>query len=289
MGTRESTALTREIGEGLKQVRKAAGMLGHELATKMQWPASKVSRIETGQRAADEVDIVFYLAHCGAKKEDLDRLLPLCRDVDRGFWMQKQLRSLVFHESTARGAYTYEPLVVPGLLQTEDYARALIRQSGLGSNDVECAVSTRMRRQHILHDYWSPLEAAFFLHEHVLRLAVGGNRVMNEQLLNLVLLADQPNISVRVVPAALGERSYFGPPFCIFEYRHHKPLVHEENAVDGLFIEDTEYVYRYQHRVARITETALDEGQSRVLLATVASEYDRLDTDAPDHLAEEQL
>src|SRR2546430_8708444 len=145
MGTREATALARELGDGLKQRRKSTGMLAHELATKMHWPASKVSRMETGQRGANEVDIVFYLAHCGAKREDLDEILSLCQDADRGFWMQKQLSSLVFHESTATGIYAYDPLVVPGLLQTPDYARMLIRQSGLGSNDIECAVSARMR------------------------------------------------------------------------------------------------------------------------------------------------
>ncbi|HEU5475433.1 MAG TPA: helix-turn-helix transcriptional regulator [Actinophytocola sp.] len=283
----ESTACTRELGNELKLRRKAAGLRGHDIATKLQWSATKVSRIETGQRTSDEVDVVFYLAHLGAKREDLDEILPLCRDAERGFWMSRQLRSLVFHESTAAETFGYEPLVLPGLLQTEDYARALIRQFGLGRDDVNRAVEIRMRRQRILRDPWRPVRAAFFVHEQVLHLSIGGNRVMNDQLLNLVLLSDQPNIDIRVVPRCLGEGSYFGPGFHVFYYSGHKPLVYQENGFNGLFMEDAEFVERYQARSQEITKAALDAEQSRVLLAALASEYDRLDKDVPHRVAEE--
>ena len=119
MGTLESNARTRELGNELKRRRKAAGVRGDQLASQLQWSAAKISRIETGQRASDEVDVVFYLAHIGAKREDLDEVLPICRNADRGFWMSERLRSLIFHESTASALEHYQPLVVPGLLQTE--------------------------------------------------------------------------------------------------------------------------------------------------------------------------
>jgi transcriptional regulator with XRE-family HTH domain len=287
MGTLESTARTRELGNELQRRRKASGLRGNDLAGKLQWSATKVSRIETGQRGVDEVDVVFYLAHLGAKKEDLDEILPLCRD-DQGFWMSERLRSLIFHESSASALHNYEPLVLPGLLQTEAYAFALIARD-IGRADAQRVVDIRMRRQRILHDRWSPVAGAFYIHEQVLHLPVGGNRVMNEQLLHLVLLGEQPNITIRVVPTALGELSMFGGPFVVFDYRQHQSLAYQEGGVGGLFLEDIEFVQRYQAQVGCIARTALDAEQSRVLLATVASEYDRLAGDALDHVAEEQL
>lgn len=286
MSTLEPTAITRELGDELKQRRLATGMKGNELAVKMQWSPTKISRIETGQRAVDEVDIVFYLAHCGANKEDLDELLPLCRNADRGFWLSERLRSLIFHESRARALFDYEPLVIHGLLQTEAYAHALIAPV-VGQFEAPGAVDVRMRRQHILHDELLPVEATFYIHEQVLDLPVGGNRVMNEQLLQLVLLADRPNISIRVVPRRLGARSMFGGEYTVFYYREHRPLVYQENGANGLFIEDVEYVLKYQGRMTKLAQVALDEEESRVLLATKANTYDRLDSDAPDNVAEE--
>lgn len=292
MGIRESTARTRELGDELRRRRKAANLMGHELAKKLQWSANKVSRIELGQRAADEVDVVWYLAQCGVQKHELDEVLELCRNANPGFWMKERLRSLIFHETTASGMHSYEPLVMPGLLQTEDYARALIGRESIGPMDIARAVDVRMRRQQILEDEWRPPQFTFYVHEQVLRLPVGGNRVMNEQLLHMLFLATRPNLVIRVVPASLGARSYFGSAFVLFEYGLYRPLVYLENGVSGLFVEDVEYVYRYQRQLAKIAGYAADDGQSRVLLAAVASEYDRLDVDqgdTPDHLAEEQL
>lgn len=231
---------------------------------------------------------MFYLAHCGAKKEDLDELLPLCRNADRGFWLKERLRSLIFHESRAVPHQQFESLIVPGLLQTEGYARALITRE-LGPFEAPGAVDVRMRRQRVLHDEVRPVDATYYIHEQVLDLPVGGNRVMNDQLLHLVLLSDRPNISIRVVPRSLGERSVFGCEHVLYYYREHRPLLYQENGITGWFIEDIEYVFKGQGMMTRLAQVALDEDESRVLLATMANKYDRVDSDAPDHLAEEHL
>jgi hypothetical protein len=116
MGIRESTALSRELGNELKRRRKPAGLLCHELAGRLQWSASKVSR---------------------RRPRFLD----------------------VLHESTAHALHCFEPLVVPGLLQTEDYARARVSRASIGNDDIAYAVRARMRRQRILHDDWRPVRA----------------------------------------------------------------------------------------------------------------------------------
>ncbi|HET9137889.1 DUF5753 domain-containing protein, partial [Actinophytocola sp.] len=203
--------------------------------------------------------------------------------------MSERLRSLVFHESSATAKVNYAPLVIPGLLQTEAYASALIT-ADIGQFNAPPAVDVRMRRQRILRDPRSPLDGTFYIHEQVLHLPVGGNRVMNEQLLQLVLLAEQPNISIRVVPTALGARSHFGRAFLVLHYRQHRPLGYQESGVLAMFIEDAELVQRFEWKLSRIAAVALGPEQSRELIANAADRYDRPDdppTPAKDHPARE--
>jgi transcriptional regulator with XRE-family HTH domain len=286
MGHRILSARARELGDKLRRCRDAAGLPGQILADRLGWSASKVSRIESGIIGMDEIDVVRYGAHCGLTCERIDALLDLCREQGApGYWLSDRLSSLIFHETTAGASSSYDPLVVPGLLQTEEYAKELIGAQQPDA-DLGCYwVSARMERQRVLHS--RPFE--FFIHEQALRLPVGGNRVMNEQLLKLVLLAEQPRITIRVVPVALGARAAFGGEFVLFRYKEHRPLVYLEAV--GLFMEDQVQVIRYREKIARLSDVALGRGESRELLAAVASEFDHPEDspDVPDHLAEEQL
>lgn len=287
MRDRESTARARELGSLLRRLREKAGIQAIDLAAKLGWSPTKVSRVETGSRGIAEIDVVRFAAYCGATHYQVNAMVARCREAEvPGYWLTDRLSSLVFHESTANSLVSYQPLVVPGLLQTFDYAMALIgpRQSDLAM--ARHHVEIRMERQQILHDR----QLGFFIHEQALRLLVGDSRVMNEQLLKLVLIADHPWLSIRVVPASAGARSMHGGQFVLYRFPAAQPLVYLENGPLGLFLEASEYVAWYQKQVATIGEVALDRGQSREMLAALASEFDRPEDsrDAPDHLAEEQ-
>mgnify|MGYP000152449935 CR=1 FL=1 len=201
--------------------------------------------------------------------------------------MSKNFASLIFHESTAAFSSSYQALLVPGLLQTEDYAAALIAQERLEPTTAKFRVGVRLMRQERLHN--QPNE--FFIHEQALRLPVGGNRVMNEQMLKLLLLSDQPGITIRVVPTRLGERAMFGGGFTHFRFTGGGPLVCQDLVPICLFIEDRDYVTRYHGLLADMSEVALGREQSREVLAELASEFDQPKDapDDPDRVAEEQL
>lgn len=286
MSTREPTALTRELGHELKTRRLASGMKADDLAVKMQWSPAKISRIETGQRLMDEVDLVFYLAHCGAKKQDLDELLPLNRDVGRGWWMKERLKSIIFHENRSVAHQSYAPLAVPGLLQTESYARAMITHQ-LGPFEAPNAVGVRMHRQQILHNERRPIDTIFYVHEQVLDLPVGGNQVMNEQMLHLVLVSDRPNISIRVVPRSLGERSVFGCENTVYHFREERPLLYQENGFTGWFLDDVEYIGKGQGMMTKLAQVALGEEESRELFAIKANKFDRPASEGCDNPADQ--
>jgi transcriptional regulator with XRE-family HTH domain len=119
MGERESTARAREVGDLVRQIREAGGLTTTDVGDRLGWSSSKMSRVERGATGVSPVELVRLAAHSGADLTDIDFLLDWCRDVvPPGSWLTNRLGSLIFHESTATSSSSYDPLVVPGLLQT---------------------------------------------------------------------------------------------------------------------------------------------------------------------------
>jgi transcriptional regulator with XRE-family HTH domain len=292
---RTKGAQYRELGAVLKDRREQAGLTVAKLAPLMGFSTAKLSRIETGQTVIDVVDAVTYLGHCGLYRADVMDILALCREAERrlgywlsphGEWVEDSLNSLIYNEVTAVESTMYEPLLVHGLLQTADYARILIERPQWRDRDgVDQGVRIRLLRQKIL-DARHPAKFGFFLHEQALRLEVGGSAIMHEQMLKLLLVGALDHVMIRVVPTG----SAFGGAFTVFEYKHCPPLVYLDTYRTGLFLEDKEFVDPFRELVSVISEVALDEGQSRELIAALAGKYDlRSARDADDRLEEEQL
>jgi Domain of unknown function (DUF5753)/Domain of unknown function (DUF397)/Helix-turn-helix domain len=275
----------RELGAELRKRREAAGLSGAQLAHRVGWSPSKISRVESGERGISDVDLIQYLGYCGIHGESRTRdLIAMCREAGHklghwlspyGQWLEDSLSSLIYHESTADRCTIYDPLVVNGLLQTADYARTWIASEGWRTpEDVERCVDIRLERQRILR-VPRPARFTFFVHEQALRLEVGNAAVMHDQMLKIVLLAALDHVTVRVLPLSAGKRSTFRGPFQLFEYAQHRPLVYLDSYSTGLFLEDREYVDPFRTLVPALSEVSLDGGQSRELIATLASEYDR--------------
>jgi hypothetical protein len=187
------------------------------------------------------------------------------------------LQSLIFHESSAELSIIYEPQVIHGLLQTPAYARALVTAINSDADEEWLAgvVRTRVERQRIL-SLPNPARFTFYLHEHAMRLRVGSDQVMHEQLLHLVLTAAMGHVTLRIVPSSEGERSAVSGAFRIMEFREHRPMVYlDDLGGGGLIIDDPVYVRRYGDVARMLTDVALDEGQSREFAAGLADEYDR--------------
>jgi transcriptional regulator with XRE-family HTH domain len=272
MSDRESTARARELGSELRKIRESTGMSAFDFASVVGWSNSKVSRVETGMRGITEIDVVRYAAYCKATVAEMDDLIARCREAEiPGYWLSHRLSTLVFHESSAISSVNYEPLVVPGLLQTEAYATALISNEKLAPKDTQYRIKARLDRQQQLERR----QFGFFIHEQALRLPVGDDRLMNEQMLKLLLLAEDPWISIRIVPTALGARSALGTEFVLFSFAEARPLLYFEHGPIGLFLEDRKYVEIQREQASAIGDVALDRGESRELLAEMASEFDQ--------------
>lgn len=280
MRVRETSAWSREFGATLRGYRQAAGYRhAQDLARKLGWEQSKISRLETGIRGASETDIIIYLVACGVLGDELDELLEMQRTADDNYWIRPHnqqlpdgLRSLIVQESAAKVITAYEPLLVPGLLQTEDYARALLHDGGVMAQDkIEPAVKARMDRQQVLRQMWPP-QATFYIRERALREPVGDARIMNEQLLHLLFLADMPQYTVRVIP--LSTKTHTGIPFAMLENPAHKPVVAVDTHTTTLLLEKPADITVYRAILGKLADVALSEGQSRELFASLANEYD---------------
>jgi hypothetical protein len=238
--------------------------------------------MENGARGVSEVDAAIYLTFCGVRKEELEELLDLARWDENETWLQEhgerlpdELRTLVYHETTATTMASYEPMLIPGLLQTTDYARALFEFADIVPvTRIPAAVKARHERQTVLRKP-DPPQCLFYLHENALRSQVGSAQIMHEQLLQLVFLTARPEIDIRVVPAESGPHGVWGSSFMLMGYQAHGPVVFVECLTTSLFLEKPRDLQAYKEVLSRLDRDGLGAGQSREWLANLASEFDK--------------
>lgn len=161
---------------------------------------------------------------------------------------------------------------MPGLLQTGEYARAVIgRIVNVPAEEVGDRVAARLARQSLFSQE-RPAAATFYLHESALRLPVGGPAVMAEQLRHLHRMSARPYLSLRVVPITLGAHAATAGAFRLMEFAEFRPVVYLESETSSVFLERAVEIQAYRNILASLAETALTEGQSRKLIAALATE-----------------
>ena len=279
MADREPTIRSRELGEGLRQAMERAGLTGKEVAQHLDWSPSWVSRLLSGRRGCTEADVGSFLGICRVKGRERARLMALVHEQDSPGWLQqhgstlpKQLATLIDHENKATAISVFELAMVPGLLQTSEYARAVIsRNVNVPTNEVEDRVAARLARQS-LFSREHPASFTFFLHEHVLRTPVGGIEVMSEQLDHLRRRSMRPYIALRVVPTTVGAHAAMTGAFWLMDFADFRPVAYLESENSSLFLEKPDETAGYRKILTALAEVALTEGQSRDLIDATTTE-----------------
>ncbi|MDQ3576809.1 MAG: helix-turn-helix domain-containing protein [Actinomycetota bacterium] len=279
MDSREPTIRARELGEGLKAAMDKVGLDRKQTAARMGWSRTKVSRMLRGERGAKPEDVASVLALCGVKGKERLRLLELCKDQHTKGWLQqfgknlpKQLRTLIDHENQARSIAEFEPFLISGLLQVADYARAVISGNvNVPLDEVEDRVVAKLARQQLLSRDYRPT-CIFYLHEFALRLPVGGSTVMSEQMHHLLRMSVRRDLVIRVVPAAYGAHAALSGAFRLMEFENFNPVVYLESETASVFLEFSAEIAAYQSILQALADSALSEGESRELIATLATE-----------------
>jgi hypothetical protein len=178
-------------------------------------------------------------------------------------------------EAAARSIKTYEQQVVPGLLQSEEYAIAMIRAARLGDSDVEIEQQVHVRPacQSLLTQD-DPIDLRVVLDEAVLSRPVGGDEVMRDQLMRLIAAAHRPNVEIQILPFAAGPHAGMDGTFAILEFEEDEDadVVFAENATGGLFLEKAEELRKYYSVFETIRGTALDPEESIEMIEMLVEE-----------------
>jgi len=276
------TVRRRRLALELRRLREAAGLTCEEVAEHLECSASKISRVETGRVSVSPRDVRDMLELYKVPAEQRDSLVQLARDSrQKGWWhafsdaMMPQFATYLGLESAASEIRIYEVNLIPGLLQTEDYARAVIRSGMMNSpsEDVERRVALRMARQPaVTRD--DPPKIWAVLDEAALRRRVGGAGLMRLQLEHLLTQAALPNVAVQVIPFAGGAHPAMGRPFVIlvFPERIDTDVVYLEDLTSALYVEDVAEVDRYNVFFNHLRATALSFDDSSALIASVLKE-----------------
>jgi transcriptional regulator with XRE-family HTH domain len=275
------TARGRRLRYELRRLREEAGLTHNEVGRSLEWSPSKVSRIETGQSRVQTGDVRDLLEIYGiTDAATIDALVQLAREARRRGWWTRYTDVLgsgtyVGLEAEAATLHTYETMCIPGLLQTPDYASALIRavQTRPDPETLERALTARMARQEILTRS-DPPEVWAILDESVLNRPVGGPEVMSAQLQHLIEVSSRPNtpITLQVLPFAAGAHPGMNGPFVVlgFHAATDPPMAYLETATDGLYLDEPADVERYTLRFSHLVARALGPDESRTMIAGLA-------------------
>lgn len=285
MGDGDSPVVQRRrVAKELRQLRVDRGMTVGEVAAKMECSPGKVSRIETASVGARLADVREMLDIYRVHGPDRDRILDLVRQSRRRTFWWHEYAGVLPPESTrflgledgAAGVDVYSGNLVPGLLQTDAYGRALIATArdgvtttvGDAAKTVDLRVELRAARQRLLTRADAP-SFRFVVNEAALAVRFGGPEVMADQLDRLARVADRPNVAVRVLPLDTAAFAAAGGSFTIFTFADSEtdpPIVFVENRTFSTYREGKSEVDVYAGDFAELLSTALPARRSRQVI-----------------------
>jgi hypothetical protein len=264
----------RVFGVMLRHYRDSAGMSQEQLGSHVYCSGDLIGKIEKGQRAPGE----RLIAACDALTElntggALTELRVVLKDYLRQRAFPGWFQDWPGNEAQAKTLRWYELVAVPGLLQTEDYARAMLRAEVMATDEeVNERVAARMDRQAILARDQPPM-LWVLLDEGVLRRPVGGRAVMAGQLRHLIASAAKPNIVVQVIPASVGAHHGMSGNFIIAEFEDASPIAYQDTAARGQVIEDADDIAALSLLWDTLSSEALPRSASAELMEEVAAAW----------------
>jgi transcriptional regulator with XRE-family HTH domain len=273
------TVRRRRLGAELRRLRESAGLTCERAGEHLACSASKISRIETARVPARAADVQNLCELYGAGEERTTALVALARESKTEGWWQRfdgtmpdWFGTYVGLEAEAASIRTYEIQLVPGLLQTEGYTRALFEYAALSKPDeIEAAVAIRRSRQRILHSDRPPQLWAV-LSESVLHRLVGGPAVMRDQLLHLTEISELPHVTIQVIRHDAGAHPGMCTPFVIlgFPDRADPQVTFVDYLTGALYLEKPEEVDQFNLVFNHLVAAASSPLRSREHILTTA-------------------
>jgi transcriptional regulator with XRE-family HTH domain len=274
------TVRQRELGLRLRELRTAKNLTVEMVAKELLCSPTKISRAETGVRRATLRDVRDLCRIYEVDPEGSAELMELARDAYQPGWWTKyddlKINPLIGMEQSATAITSFCMYYIPGLLQSEDYARAIINGIApkIEEKILDSRVAARMERQKILESPRLPRYRAV-IDEAVLRRHVGGPDVMRGQLERILSLMRDDRITVQVIPYTVGAYGSQDSNFTYMEFGDTKlpDLVYVENLVTQLYMERPDEVGRYREAIDLLRDAALNPRDSAKLIEEIRRKY----------------
>ncbi|MFE7775773.1 helix-turn-helix domain-containing protein [Streptomyces sp. NPDC057445] len=276
------TVRRRRLGQELRRLRELKGMTAEEVAERLLVSQSKISRLENGRRSISQRDVRDL---CGVYEvEDhrvVDSLMQMAKDSRQQGWWHAfgdiPYSVYIGLETDAASLRVYEPQIVPGLLQTRQYAEALITGAlpETPVSDVEKRVQVRLRRQERVVTPDNPLRLWAVVDEAALRRVVGNEQLMRDQLEFLVEQSQLPHVTVQVLPFSMGAHPGITGHYAVLEFpdASDSSVVYIEGVTSDLYLEKANDVHKYTVMYEHLRAQALNVDQTREFIADIAKGY----------------
>ncbi|WP_216211576.1 helix-turn-helix domain-containing protein [Amycolatopsis aidingensis] len=267
----------RLLGRTLRGLREKARLTTTEVCARLEISAARLSRIENGQTAPDLLVVKALLDEYGIPVNDWEPYLDLAREARKKSWWQLHglpTMGYVALESAANSVREFALAYLPGLLQTRDYAAAVLGESLLNwtRQQFEGHLAVRMRRQHRLTDPEDDFDLVAIVDEGALRRPVGGLEVMRAQLSHLAETAALPNVSLQVLPTAAGVHLGMASAFIVlgFPEQDIADIAYIAHVAGSLQLEKAEQVRDCKLTFDRLRDKALGPAESVQLIRRLA-------------------
>jgi transcriptional regulator with XRE-family HTH domain len=274
------TLRRRELGALLRKLRTDKGLSAEEVTARLLFSPTKLSRIETGHSGASARDIRDLSDYYGVTDPgERERLMTLAREgKQRAWWQDYDLPYATYAglENEATSIRAYDSAIVPGLLQTEDYARSMYQSAvpRLDGAVIEQRVEARLKRQNLLAQDDLP-HLHYILDEAVLQRHVGSSTTMRTQLERITKIGSSPNVTVQVIPWRTGAHAAMGSNFTIMTFQQAlvDDIVYVEGLIGNVYLERPEDIARYTEVFSYLSSFALDLDNSLEFIRNVAASY----------------
>ncbi|MEU7106221.1 helix-turn-helix transcriptional regulator [Streptomyces sp. NPDC046215] len=276
------TVRRRRLGQELRKLRELKGMTAEEVAERLLVSQSKISRLENGRRSISQRDVRDLCGVYGVEDHRIvDSLMQMAKESRQQGWWHAfgdiPYSVYIGLETDAASLRVYEASLVPGLLQTPNYASAVTEGSWPEATtaDIERRVQVRMRRQERIADPDNPLRLWAVIDESALRRIVGSRSIMREQMRRLVQFSQEPHITVQVLPYDVGAHPGMYGKFSILEFNDPQDAstVYLEGITSDLYLEKPNDVQTYSVMYEHLRMQALNAEHSRQFIDRVAEEW----------------
>ncbi|NEW58682.1 helix-turn-helix domain-containing protein [Nocardia cyriacigeorgica] len=292
--TTGSTLPRRILARQLRALRDKSGVSAETARREIGVSKQTLWRMENGLPVKLNPLFIRRLCEIYGAPEDLTMaLLALAEEAKaKGWWhafddaIPQSFGLFVGLEDAAHHIVSFQTTLIPGLLQTAEYRRALswIDSPNSPTEQIETGVAIGVRRQLRLTNTRHPLALDVFIDETILRRVTGSTAIMADQLRHLEKTARLPNVSIRVIPSSVGSyRGLIVGPFVLLEFPQHPtayltepPVVFVQGFTGDLYLDRPEEIERYREVCTDLKRLALDEAESRALCLELAEEFDRV-------------